>query len=177
MKTISNYPSKVFLGKVDDKKIYLSAPSWDCGWYWGFGYLGNKNSHYHVNGLTKIEKYNFEKKVFEYEFVDLHDGLKKHFGESFIVKNDKDIWNLAELFQTFYLLKETCEVFGRGGSYYATNPCKDIITNNSEVERINNIVLPAVFEEIYKILLKYTKGRTLTRPGGHKSINPGASYL
>ena len=153
MRTLSNY-TKVIIGTVDNEKIYLSPPSWDCGWYWGFGYLGNKNCHYHVDGLTKIEKYNVDKNVFEYEFVNLYDGLKKHFGDSFIVKREKDIWTLAELFKTFYSLKETCEILGRGGSHLTTNPCADLIINKKEVERINNEVLPQIFEEIYKIIYR-----------------------
>lgn len=139
MQTLSNY-SKVFLGKVDNERIYLSPPSWNCGWYWRFGYLGNKNCHYHVDGLAKD--------------CNLFDGLKNHFGESFIVKNDKDVWTLAELFKTFYALKQTAEVLGLGGSHYTTNPCSEIIKNTDEVKRINEVVMPQIFEEIYKILLK-----------------------
>lgn len=153
----TNFNSKFYLGKVDNEKIYLSPPSWDCGWYWGFGYLGNKNHHYHIDGLKKVQKYNFEKSVFEYEFFNLFDGLKKHFGDSFVVKEDGDIWVLAELFSTFYALKEAAEVLGRGGSRMTSNPCKDIITNKSETDRINNTVLPSIFNAIHEILLKYSK--------------------
>ena len=96
MKTLSNY-SRVLLGQNDGQNIYLTPPSWDCDWYWGSGYLGNSNNHYHVDGLKKIETYNTDKNVWEYEFVNLYDGFKKHFGDTFIVKRDKDIWTLAEL--------------------------------------------------------------------------------
>lgn len=155
MNTLSNYPAKKCLGTVDGKRIFLTAPSWDCDWYWGFGYIGNNHSHYHIDGLKKIETYNRETKSLNYEFVNLYDGLKRHFGDSFVVKNDKDIWTLAELFATFYALKETAEVLGRGGSHYTTNPAQALIINKDEVERINSIVLPQIFEEIYKILVKY----------------------
>ena len=148
----SNYPAKIYIGTVDGEKIYLSAPSWDCDWYWGFGYLGNKNCHYHVDGLTKHEKYNFDKKCREYEFTNLFDGFKKHFGTSLVVR-DSQLWTLCELFKTFYTLKETAEVLGRGGANYTANPCKDVIINKDEVKRINEVVLPTVFEEIYKILI------------------------
>lgn len=140
MKTLSNYPKNIYIGTVDNEKIYLSAPSWDCGWYWGFGYLGNRNCHYHVDGLNKTEN------------IHLFDAFKKHFSEDFIVKSDSKLWTLCELFQTFYTLKETAEVLGRGGSHFTENPCKDLIINKTEVERINNVVLPQIFEEIYKIL-------------------------
>ena len=143
MKNLENKLQKIQLGTVDNESIFLSPPSWDCEWYWGFGYLDNKNCHYHLSELSK--DYN------------LFDGIKKHFGDSFIIKDDNDIWTFAELMQTFYNLQEAAEVFGRGGSHYTTNPCKDIIINKNVVTTINNIVIPAIFEEIYKILNKYTK--------------------
>ncbi len=141
MKTISNYPDKFYLGKSGGERIYLTAPSWDCGWYWGFGYLGNKNCHYHVDGLSKNS--------------DLFDGFKKHFGDTFIIKNDSDIWLLSELFETFYHFKKFAEVYHIGGSNYTNNPLKEIIKNGAELKRINEVILPHVFEEIYKVLNKY----------------------
>lgn len=140
MKTLSNY-NKVLLGKVDGEKIYLSPPSWDCDWYWGFGYLGNKDCHYHVDGMDKD--------------VGLHTAFKNHFGDTFIVTNDNDVWTLAELFASFYTLKEYAEMCHTGGAHLTSNPCKGLLKNKSEEDRINNVVLPQVFEEIYKILNKY----------------------
>lgn len=128
---------KVLLGYHNNEPIYLSPPSWDCGWYWGFGYLGNKNCHYHVNGLAKN--------------CDLHQGFINHFGESFIIRTSQ-IWTFAELFQSFYDLKKAAEVLNRGGFHLSTNPCSLIIKNADEVDRINKIVLPAIFKEIYKII-------------------------
>ena len=152
MKTLSNY-SKILLGYNNNEPIYLSPPSWDCGWYWGFGYLGNRNCHYHVDGLTKIETYNNDAKAFTTKSVNLYDGFIEHFGNTLRVRKS-DLWTLVELFQTFYALKKTAEVLGRGGSHYTTNPAKDIIINTDEVTRINNVVLPQIFEEIYKILYR-----------------------
>lgn len=153
MKTLNEYPKKVLLGYNDNQPIYLSAPSWDCGWYWGFGYLGNNNCHYHVDGLTKIETYNYDKKCREYEFVNLYDGFIKHFGNTLMVRKSQ-LWTLVELFKTFYTLRQTAEVLGRGGSHYTTNPCKDIIVNKDEVTRINDVVIPHVLDAIYTILLR-----------------------
>lgn len=139
MKTLSNYPSKMLLGRNNNEPIYLSAPSWDCGWYWGFGYIGNKNCHYHVDGMEKGK--------------NLYDAFKEHFGNTLMVR-DSDLWTLAELFKTFYILKETAEVLGRGGAHLTTNPAKDVIINKDETNRINEVVLPQIFEEIYKILIR-----------------------
>lgn len=142
MKTLAQYKSKVRLGKTENGVTYLSAPSWDCNWYWGFGYLGNRNCHYHVDGLNK-EK-------------NLHDAFKEHFGESFIVKEDADIWELAELFKSFYTLKATAEFYHIGGAHYTTNPCKELLKNPEQEKHINEVLLPAIFHAIYEILNKYT---------------------
>ena len=64
----------------------------------------------------------------------------------------KDLWSFCELVKTAYTLKETAEVLGRGGSHYTTNVCADIVKNEDEVKRINEIVLPAIFDAIGKIL-------------------------
>lgn len=66
---------------------------------------------------------------------------------------DSQLWTLCELFKSFYVLNETAETLGRGGVHYTTNPCKNTIINTQEAARINTEVLPAIFEEIYKILI------------------------
>ncbi len=133
------YP-KIFMGRNENNsRIYLTPPSWDCDWYWGFGYLGNSRCHYHVDGLTT-------------QNLNLFDGIKKHFGDSFVLKTDADIWKFCELMQTFYSLKEAAEILGRGGSNYTSNPCAELIKNPDEVTRINQVLLPAIFAEIYKLL-------------------------
>jgi len=143
IKVKTKWTNKVFLGSNESKgRIYLSAPSWDCGWYWGFGYLGNRNCHYHLDGIGKKENLN------------LFDILKKHFAaEDFIFKgNDNELWTFCELVKTTYTLRETAEVLGRGGSNYLKNPCKNLITNKDETKRINEIVLPAIFDELLDLL-------------------------
>ena len=150
MKTLSNYPQKMLLGYNDNQPIYLSAPSWDCGWYWGFGYIGNKDCHYHVSGLNEGRNQN------------MYDAFIEHFGSTLTVRRSQ-LWTLCELFETFYTLRKTAEVLGRGGSHYTTNPCKDLIINKDEVTRINNVVLPQIFEEIYKILIRNKDNKAIDK--------------
>lgn len=154
-----NYP-KVLLGYNENEPIYLDPPSWDCGWYWGFGYLGNKNCHYHIDGLTKVSKYNSDKKVFEYSFYDLKSGIDLHFGESYIIRQS-DRWTIAELFKNFYDLQKTARLLEHGGSALTTSPCKNIIINKEEADRINETVLPSVFDEIYKIIERNLNNKKL----------------
>lgn len=144
MKYQTKWTKKYLLGSHEGEKIYLSAPTWACGWYWGFGYLGNKNCHYHLNGLNNGKNQN------------LYDAIKEHFGDSLTI-NSNDLWVFCELVLTAYTLKETAEVLGRGGSHMTTNPCAELIKNPEEVKRINEMLLPAIFDEIDNILQKNIK--------------------
>ncbi len=139
---------KNFFGirKADKSRINITSPTWDCGWYWSFGYLGNKNEHYHLSSYSDGRNISmYDALLADYELNPILLGNADKFG-SF-----SRLLAFCELSKTAYTLKETAEVLGRGGSHYAQNPCKDIIINKAEVERINKIVLPAIFAEIDKL--------------------------
>ena len=135
----TTFVEKYLIGKIDGENIYLSAPSWDCDWYWGFGYLGNRDCHYHLDGLNKDK--------------NLFDALREHFGDSLTINEDK-LWTFCELIATFYTLKESAEVFGRGGSHYTKNPIQDLLIDEEKTKEINDIILPALFTELDKLLTK-----------------------
>lgn len=150
--TSVGFGKEVYLLGVDEEgtKYWLEAPSWDCDWYWGFGYVetyqGNRNpsiardidSHQHFNGL------------FLKGNGMAHDRFKNFFKESTV--DSSELWKLLELMSTFYTLKETAEVFGRGGVHYANNPCKELIQDKGIADKINKEILPQLFEEVKKIL-------------------------
>lgn len=121
------------------KPLYLRPPSWDCGWYWGFGYLGNKSSHYHVKSLMK-----------EASFIQSTTGI--------IIALDglpeyAKIWrSLSELFTQFYVLKEFAEYCSRGGHCHISSYPKiqdgEIMFRN--FYWCNVTAIPNVFVEIYR---------------------------
>lgn len=130
---------KVYFGTDQyGDRIYLSKPSWDCDWYWGFGYLGNKNCHYHLSDYSKGRN------------INMYDALKADYNLNPNIENK--LWTFCELVQTAYTLKKAAEVLGRGGSHYTTNPVMSFIKNETEVTRINKEVLPAIFNAISEIL-------------------------
>lgn len=164
-KIVNKFGKHYLLGKFKDGNyFYYKTPSWDCGWYWGFGYIttytNNKNpelsrdisSHSHFSGLLgKQEVYNHEKQTWQLSEYAHKLGDNKEIMET--VLTEKEDWTLCELVQTAYTLKETAETLERGGSHLTKNPCSDIIKNEAEVKRINEIVLPAIFKEIENILM------------------------
>ena len=133
---------RMFLGrrKSDNAAIYLTKPSWDCNWYWGFGYLGNSREHYHLSSYANGRNINMRDALLE--DYDLNPRI------------EKQLWVFCELVETAYALKKTAEVLGRGGSHYTTNPLSDIIKNPDEVKRINEIVLPSIFNAIAELFEK-----------------------
>ena len=152
--------AKFFFGtrKSDGVRVYLSKPTWDCGWYWSFGHLGNKDEHYHLSSYQTKEHV---LKLVGGTVTVLREKRNKCLTDCLLEDYELNpcilgsIWKFCELALTAYSLKETAEVLGRGGSHMTTNPCRELIKNPEEVKRINEVVLPAVFSEIEKI---FTEG-------------------
>ena len=146
---------KFGIRKSDGATIYISKPKWDCGWYWGFGYLGNENEHYHLSAYQEkdhfftLEGGSF-KSITEKRNICMPDALLADYDLNTNI--EKSIWTFCELILTAYALKETAEVLGRGGSYITTNPCAELIKNVEEAKRINKIVLPTIFDSIQKLI-------------------------
>lgn len=143
MKLLREYPDQVYLGTtLDNEKLYLSKPSWDCDWYWGFGYVGNKNLHTHLNYLHPDKILWKLKEVFQ--------------EDSFIIKDDKDYWLFCEYVASIYHLRKTAQFFYLGGSHIASaNPLKHLLQNSELYTQINSELIPRLIDEVYKILEKY----------------------
>jgi len=144
---------RYLLGKdADGISYWLTPASWDCNWYWGFGYVHTKDSHTHIDTsyMGKIEFYNTTKKMW-----DRTDYIHNIFDCPVFTEttfNEAEGWVLSELFCTFYTLKKTAELYHTGGAHITTNPLNSILKNKEQEDYINKVLLPKVFDEIYKIL-------------------------
>jgi len=132
--------AKYFFGKNKEtnESIYLTMPTWDCGWYWSFGYLGNIDCHYHLDSHFNTNK-------------NIYDELLEKYELNTKIKNK--LWEFCEIISTVYSLKNAAEIYNRGGSHYTNNPCADVIKNPFEVTRLNDIVLPALFKKLENLLI------------------------
>lgn len=118
----------------DGTKHWLLEPSWDCGWYWGFGYIETKDSHMHADDFypTFFDVNKDNNPILETRTFTQEEGYK-----------------LAELFQEFYTLKKSAEMWGRGGCHITTG---FIPKKAGLVQEINEILIPMVTEKIIEIL-------------------------
>ena len=129
--------------KSDGLKVWLQEPSWDCDWYWGFGYI----EIYSKNQKTLYEHTHFDSLFFGKE-KDAFKMLKEYFKET--VLTDKEKWQIIDYMESFYTLRKTSDLFYIGDSHYTTTPLQ--LKNNEIYEKINKEMLPSLFEEIKRLL-------------------------
>ena len=150
---LREYPKFVKLGTSTelDGNVFIVLPTWDCGWYWGFGYLERWNARKDdIDFHTHIDSQFSENK--DGRRCNWYEGMKDLLDQGDVFENDTQRWKFLEIVKTIYNLKMTAEVLGRGGSHYGNNPLSEEIKNHDEVRRINNYLIPKLIDEMYKVL-------------------------
>jgi hypothetical protein len=147
--TIDHFGKHYLLGAdKNGTKHWLQFPSWDCDWYWGFGYIrtftNNKNpekskdlqSHSHATDFMYgyFTKWNGTKPILE----------KRTFTE-------KEGWELSELFKQFYFLRDVAENFSRGKCHVSDTTIENW-AKPELVEETNKVLIPMVMDRIIEIL-------------------------
>jgi len=129
---------KLFLGKTESEIIYLYKHSWECDWYWGMGYVGNLNNHYH-----------FEK------FISNETDPKKIFPMGTNL-TQSDWWVLRDLFIQAYALKHVAEIYQFGGNQVENSITRKIISEekaaiaNSDLK----IILDTIWDYLYEVNMR-----------------------
>ena len=134
------------LGKKDGYYVYLAKESFDCNWYWGYGYVqtwehsrptSDIHSHQHFDSLF-LNNGAFTK------------GFVEYFDDTPLI--EKEIWTLLELMKSFYVARRYSDMLHSRGAHITTNPAKDVIGSQEEYDRINKVVIPRICEEVGKLL-------------------------
>jgi hypothetical protein len=168
---MKNFPFKVLLGQIKDtnESVYLNGFSWDCNWYYGGGYIGNRNFHAHFDGAF-LETPDIRGHIlgnFITPWTITPDYIKKE--NCTVIRNGcavwedldtflnnpaftaKEWWRIKDLYKQFYSLKEAAETFQHGGHCTSDgrNP-KEI--NKAMAEQINTHIQDVIIPEIMKAL-------------------------
>lgn len=129
-----------------DEKVYLEKPSWDCDWYWGFGYLeaydkyGKWCSHTHFDSdILHGQK-------------DCFSNFKAYFKETPLT--DDEIYELCDYMRTFYILRDVAELYKHGYSWITHRAYIDILEDKDFYNLINKKQLPELFARIEKLFNK-----------------------
>lgn len=138
------------LGKGKDGDMYyLVEPKWNCGWYWGMGYIHSYTNNSQPMRSKDIATHTHFDYVFFHE-KNGYDNFKEFFTETPLA--DKEIWTLMELMKSAYILRNMSNMTYRGGAYYTENPCAELLKDIPEYQRINDVLLPAIFEQVRNLL-------------------------
>lgn len=136
----------------DGVKHWLEAASWDCGWYWGFGYVETYTNNNNPEIAKDISSHSHWDNciIGKLGFKDYIHHLNDNPNFSSTTLSDTESWELSELMKSYYSLKEAAEIFGRGKSHIANT---EVNYQDKEIaEKINKEILPKIFQRIYEIL-------------------------
>jgi len=115
---------------------YLYDFTWDCDWYWGGGYVGNRNLHHHFKGLKEGN-------------INLYSAFTQYYSETKLT--DDEIWRLCDLMKQFYAHKESAECFHSGG-HYTSKDRNDAEINKDLEDTLNNHIKNVIIPEVRSLL-------------------------
>jgi hypothetical protein len=150
------------------QNVYLRDFSWECGWYWSGGSIGNNRFSAHFDGA----------------FLDAPDvrghilgnfvspWTKNPTGDYGVIQNGWSVWEdlskfldnpqytsqqwwrIKDLFKQFYTLQKAAEVFQYGGHCTSDNrnPLElDMKMANKINEHIETIIIPEIRKALNKV--------------------------
>lgn len=130
----------------DGVNYWLVEPSWDCGWYWGFGYIETYTDNTRPSCSVDIVSHQHADNFYS-------EWCNKILKEKTFSDDEK--WELCELFKNFYTLRnlaETQKHEGREGNYTGRRNGFDYRKLLREDVDINRDCLPFVMAKIVSIL-------------------------
>lgn len=143
------FRKKIYLLGADAEgtKYWLEAPSWDCDWYWGFGYIETYTNNNCPEKARDIHSHqHFDSLFLNKPRVSAFDAFKEFFKETTL--NDNEIWTLIDYMSSFYTLKKAAATLGRGYSHITEKAKLEEAKNIEMAKEINEKILPAIFKQI-----------------------------
>ncbi len=116
---------KIFLGTDHHgERLWLEKHEWQCGWYWAFGYIGNRNLHMHIDSKIKHPA----------GYKPDWTNVSHQFAETWITQ--AQWWVIRDLFLTAYALKEAAATYRHGG-HQTANAAPYRVTSEETAARLN----------------------------------------
>lgn len=139
------------LGKDrDGTKWYLQKPTWDCGWYWSFGYLDSFTNNRCPEKSQDIRCHTHLNVLMNNSNENAFDTLKNFFSES--VFDDDELFEFIDYIKTGYKLREAAGLFARGYSHYTERAKDSCLIKPELVKEINEVLIPTINDRLDKML-------------------------
>ena len=138
---------KILIFKKDNNRYYLRKPHFDCGWYWGLGYLATgRGSHGHFDSY-------FKDKPFYDAWLDDFDDTPFTREEAYII---------TDYVRQLYILRKMSDMLHLGNTHI-TSDAKALEQfteqNTAEYKRINNVLIPTIWNTLVDVLLDEEEDR------------------
>ena len=154
-KIINKFGTHYLLGEDENGlKYWLEEPTFNCGWYWGLGYIETfTNNRQPTRSVDIMSHEHFDSKfMMNYGSVD---GYLDFFKKSVLDKHDT--YRLFELMECAYTLSKMAGICERGSAWVSKNDCYDTLKDQDLYLEIIQKKLPAVISEICNLLGGKTK--------------------
>lgn len=129
---------------------WLEEASWDCEWYWGGGYVETYTNNKSPEHSKDIESHTHFDSLFLKGDKCAYDLFNELFVEHPFTKDE--VRKIILLMKKFYIAQKYSSMLHGSALYCETNPVADVIKSEEEYNRINRSVIPAIMNELYKIL-------------------------
>ena len=137
----------------DGTRYYLEEPHFDCGWYWGLGYIETFTNNRQPTRSVDINSHeHFDSKFMNNGFVD---GYLDFFKKSVLDRHET--YRLFELMSCAYTLSKMAGICEKGSAWVSKNDCYDTLKDQNWYLEIIQKKLPAVISEICNLLGGETK--------------------
>lgn len=133
------------LGNIGGEMVWLTKHSWDCGWYWGFGYIGNRNMHTHFDSCFLECQANTASEIFE---------------DAKFTNNEW--WVIRDLMVQAYALKSAAEIYKHGGHQTTKKEVTDIILDDAMCTRLNKD-LKTVLDKVWEYMEDCIANQTMLK--------------
>lgn len=130
------------------QNYWLEAPSWDCNWYWGFGYIETYTNNRSPGNSKDIFSHSHADNFISEYFTEWNNSKPILAKQTF---DETEGWELSELFKQFYFLKDAAAHFATGNCNFAATSVKSW-AKPELVTEINTTILPQIMNRILAIL-------------------------
>lgn len=157
-RTSEAFGKKVYLLGVFDNGEYfwLEEAKWDCGWYWGFGYIETYTNNKFPNRAADISSHShWQGGIAGYVRDTVKPYINHMYDNNHIVKctlTEQESWKLAELMKSYYTLKEAAALLDSGSAHVTENPAEATLHRPDMAKTINEELMPAIFAQVYELL-------------------------
>lgn len=136
---------------INGRKYWLEESSWECGWYWGLGYVETYTNNNHPSSSRDIYTHqHFDELILKNGKAKAFDRFKLCFPKNPF--SDKEIWTILEIMESLYLMQQYSDILHIGGAQISKNPCSELIKNADEYDRINKKIIPELNQRLYNTL-------------------------